>query len=159
MRNNSALCTAREHAQSLRDAARLRLEGATRAEQAAREQLELLLGCRSESQARLQARAAGGCGAEVLRNFHAFFERLGQAVEQQRLVLGRHGARVQAERAALLQREIRVGAIGLLIERRERDGQVLEQRRLQRQADDRGAGASPGPLGAFGASCQQLVAR
>ncbi|WP_157269891.1 flagellar export protein FliJ [Azohydromonas aeria] len=145
-----------EHEQRRRDQALAVLRQAQQRLQQAQAQAEQLDGYRGEYQQRWSAQfSRAATDMAVLGCYQSFAERLHQAVDQQQQASRLAQAQVDRARQALQAQELRVAAVGKLIERRQAQARLAEERRDQKRNDEaasraaaRGAWNHPG--GALG---------
>lgn len=136
MATSDALIVAVDVAERKRDAARRALQDALEAQRAAQAQLDQLTGYAGETQNRWGARAGAAVQPEVMHHHYHFMDRLQHAVGLQNEVLGQHGARIDAARAALLQAELRLTSLRTVVERRQHETAQRQVRREQKQTDE-----------------------
>jgi flagellar FliJ protein len=125
-----------EQAQAARDEAFAQFESGRRAHDTARQQLQSLHDFRRQYQERWQNQFRQSGGMEIMRCYQDFMTRMADAEsEQQRRT---EAARVYMERcqAVLLERERKVAAVDKLLDRREKEQFLREQRRDQKATDE-----------------------
>ena len=131
-----------------RDAALLAHRREQAASVAAQTQLEQLRSYRREYEQRWSAQFREAGAIELVRCYHAFMQRLDQAVEQQQRV-AEHVAQCTAQALATLrQRELQCASVRLLIERRAQALRLAGERREQKQTDEQAARAAWSRVGA-----------
>ena len=133
---SQALQTLLEHAQRARDEGLAALQ---RAEQVARDlrtQFDQLQQYHDEYDARHPARGGRAAPIELLRCHLSFMQRLQQAQTQQKTQVQAAQLRVAQRKQALVGLEMRVAAIGKLLERREKEQATTAQRQEQRHNDE-----------------------
>lgn len=132
----SSLQTLLGHAEGERDGARAALGAAEDALARQRAQADQLAAYRQEYRQRWSAQFAQAGAPALLQHYHAFSQRLDQAIDQQaRQCLGGE-QRVRQARALLVEREQRVAAVRKLIERRLQALQRETDRRDQKRSDE-----------------------
>jgi flagellar FliJ protein len=126
-----------EHEQRLRDQALAVLRQAQARLAQAQAQAEQLGSYRGEYQQRWSAQfSRGGTDTALLGCYQSFAERLHQAVDQQQQVRQLAHTQVERARQALQAQELRVAAVGKLIERRQAQARQAEARRDQKRNDE-----------------------
>jgi flagellar FliJ protein len=135
----TALVVAVEVASRKRDDARMVLQDALAAQQAARSQLDQLEDYARETQARWGMKADTAVKPEVMFHHYHFMDRLGHAAGIQTGVVEDHASRVEAARGALLEAELRLASLKKVVEKRRADLERAEMRRDQKQTDERAA--------------------
>ncbi|MGP1630176.1 MAG: flagellar export protein FliJ [Giesbergeria sp.] len=133
----NALQVAVELAERQRDAARHALQDARASAAAAQDQLNQLQTYADETQSRWGVRAGASVAPEVLFHHRHFMGRLEHAMELQARVIADHAQRVAGAESQLLAAELRLATLKKLVAKRERERQLLEQRREQKQTDER----------------------
>jgi flagellar protein FliJ len=99
-------------------------------------QAQQLLDYRGEYLQRWSSRFRTQGSIELVQCYQGFMQRLEQAIHQQRLVAEQAQARLRCARDALRERELRVGSVEKLIERRRRELQRRAARQEQSQSDE-----------------------
>lgn len=127
------------HAESERDAAHAALRRAEADAERARAQLEQLLAYRQQYEQRWSGQFAQGSSIDIVQCYQGFMTRLTQAVDQQQQAVARCQPPVQRTLAEYRSRELRVAAIGKLIERRLQDVALAGSRRDRKQSDESSA--------------------
>jgi flagellar protein FliJ len=151
MPSAQALHTLLDHARRARDEALAALQRAEAGASQADGQAQQLLQYRHDYRSRWQAQFRQHGAIELVHCYQGFTQRLAQAIDQQQQVAVQARNRVEAARALLLERELRVASVGKLLERRALVLQHAEERRDQRRSDD-AAQRWRGPAGhGFGA--------
>jgi flagellar protein FliJ len=128
-----------EQAQAARDEAFAQFESGRRAHDTARQQLQSLHDFRKQYQDRWQQQFSHSGGMEIMRCYQDFMTRMTDAEsEQQRRT---EAARVYMERcqAVLIERERKVAAVDKLLDRREREQALKQDRRDQKATDEMAA--------------------
>ena len=135
----NALTVAVEVASRKRDEARRLLQDAQGAQQAAQDQLNQLQGYARETEGRWGMRADAAVQPEVMFHHYQFMDRLGHAVGLQTGVVGDHASRVQDATRTLLDAELRLASLRKVLERRQAELALAQQRREQKATDERAA--------------------
>ena len=135
----NALTVAVEVASRKRDEARRLLQDAQGAQQAAQDQLNQLQGYARETEGRWGMRADAAVQPEVMFHHYQFMDRLGHAVGLQTGVVGDHASRVQDATRTLLDAELRLASLRKVLERRQAELALRQQRREQKATDERAA--------------------
>jgi flagellar FliJ protein len=125
-----------EQAQAERDAAAQALHGAQRQADAARAQHGELSGYRSEYQQRWSQTFAAATTMDIVACYQSFGQRLNHAIDSQGHVASTADQRAERARNALLAAELRVAALGKLIERRGAESLRKAQRAEQNANDE-----------------------
>jgi len=133
-----------ESAEKARDDAVTQLEGARRAHEAARQQAQSLADWRKEYQQRWSNQFAKSGGMEIMRCYQDFTLRLGDAVSEQDKRVNQASLFMEQCRAQLIERERRVAAVGQLIDRRQTEQMLREQRQDQKATDEQASRAGRG---------------
>lgn len=126
-------------AEKARDEALSTLEAARQVAEQARQQAQSLSDWRQDYQRRWQTQFQQSGGMEILRCYQDFMARLADAVNEQDKrvdIAQQHMARC---REALIERERRVAAVSQLIERRQAEQQLRQQRQDQKATDEMAA--------------------
>ncbi len=109
-----------------------------RARDEARARLRDLEGYREDYLQRYrQAMQQGGMPAR-LREYQLFIDKLEQAIAEQRRILAEEDSRCTQAKQAWSEQYTQVQAIGNVVERKQTDERLEENRREQKTADDRG---------------------
>lgn len=119
-----------------RDGARnivVQLRGQCRNAQA---QLDQLAGYAAETRHRWGVREGTALQPEVLHHQGRFLQRLDQTIEMQRGVVGEFGQRIDRAVAALAATEARLESLRHVQDRRQREAQLHQQRRDQKETDE-----------------------
>lgn len=128
------------HEQRLRDEAHARVMQAQQRLQAAQAQAEQIGSYRGEYRQRWGAHFAGTASdTALLACYQNFGERLEQALEQQAQATAFAQAQLDRVRQALLAQELRLAAVGKLVERRRAQAQLAQARRDQKHSDEAAA--------------------
>jgi flagellar FliJ protein len=126
-----------EYEQRRRDEAQARLRQAQARLEQAQRQADQLGGYRGEYQQRWTSQFSHtGTDMALLQCYRSFGERLHQAVDQQQQVRALAQTQVDRAREALLAQELRLAAVGKLIERRLATARLAEERRDQKRNDE-----------------------
>ena len=136
-KQNTALQIAVEMAERQRDGARHAMRDVRASAAAAQEQMAQLQTYAGETDARWGMRAGASLAPEVLFHHRHFMVRLQHAMELQTQVLADHGERVLRSEEALLAAELRLATLKKLVAKRQRECDLAEQRRDQKQTDER----------------------
>ena len=128
-----------EHAERERDLCLAAGQTALAHHVAAQAQHEQLLAYRCDYEQRWRGHFGQQGQMELVRCYHGFMIRLSQAVEHQELAVQQAAQHLEAARAALREREVRVASVRKLIERRHRRVRTEDDRREQKLTDERGA--------------------
>ncbi len=128
-----------EMAERQRDAARQAVQDVERAHQAARQQLDQLEGYAAETQGRWGFSADAAIKPEVMYHHYQFMDRLSHAIGMQGGVIEGHAGRAQAAAQALLQAELRLASLKKVLEKRQREIDLVQTRREQKETDERAA--------------------
>jgi flagellar FliJ protein len=134
-----------EREESERDAALAALNDARRQAEGARVQAAQLLTYRADYEGRWSKQFARQGAIEIVQCYHAFTQRLEQAIVQQQRVAEHALAQLEHARALLQACELRVASVRKLIERRVQAQERVAARREQKQTDEaaqRAAGAA-----------------
>lgn len=124
------------HSEEARDEALGEFEKARQNVESAKAQLQSLHDFRQQYQVRWQEQFSRSGGVEIMRCYNEFMARMTEAeTEQQRRV--EHVKTVQERcRLELVERERRVAAVSLLMQKREQEHQRKENRRDQKATDE-----------------------
>jgi flagellar FliJ protein len=133
---SQSLQTLLEHAQRARDEGLAALQQAEQIARDLRTQTDQLQQYHDEYAARHPARDGRAAPIELLRCHLSFMQRLQQAQTQQKAQAQAAQQRVAQRRQALVGLEMRVAAIGKLLERREKEQRTTAQRQEQRRNDE-----------------------
>ena len=125
-----------ELAQERRDAAGRRLGRSLTLLKDSESRLALLERYRDEYRQRYARTGSGGVGADKLRNFRGFLERLDQAVAQQRAEVEALARGADESRGRWLTERTRGKSFDVLTERAESAERTAEARRLQKLLDE-----------------------
>src|SRR5262245_44858258 len=125
-----------ELAQERRDAAGRRLGQSLSLLKDSESRLTLLERYRAEYQQRYARAGSSGVGANELRNFRGFLERLDQAVAQQRAEVEALSRGAHESRGRWLKERTRGKSLDVLTERAENAERAAEARRLQKLLDE-----------------------
>ncbi len=139
MSSLNAFAVAVELAERRRDAARQGLQGVQGARQAAQAQLDQLEGYAQETLGRWGASAGRALQPQLLQHHHQFMGRLEHAIGLQNRAVSAQQQRVAQAQQALLQAELRLASLRKVLQRRQDEQAVLQQRREQKQTDERAA--------------------
>jgi flagellar FliJ protein len=83
------------------------------------------------------ARASVGLDSSWLRDYQVFLARLVEAINQQRQILARSRAELDAERLQWQEAARRVRAVDTVVERWRDDERIASEQREQRESDER----------------------
>ncbi|MBK7718841.1 MAG: flagellar FliJ family protein [Giesbergeria sp.] len=133
----NALLVAVEMAERQRDAARHSLHDAQAGALAAQEQMAQLETYAAETDARWGMRAGASLAPEVLFHHRHFMGRLEHAMQLQSRVLADHAQRVAGSERALIAAQVRLATLKKLVAKRQRELELVQQRREQKQTDER----------------------
>jgi len=136
MSTQSPLMLVLEAAEKARDAAVADLEGARRAYEAARQQSQSLTDWRREYQTKWQAQFRHAGGMEIMRCYQDFMQRLADAVSDQDKRVEQARVYMAHCREQLIERERKVAAVAQLMDRRQAEMQLAENRRDQKATDE-----------------------
>jgi flagellar protein FliJ len=125
-----------------RDAAQADFQKAQDGFAAAQGQADQLLAYRSEYEARFREQFKSNGSVSILQCYQGFSSRLGQAIDQQRLIATHAERRVEEARTGLLDQELRVASVRKLLERRLTELRQAADRRDQKQTDEFAARAA-----------------
>ncbi len=132
--------------QPLLDLSNLRLDEATRqlgkliaGEQEAGQRVELLVGYRTEYQARFLEAAGNGLGPDAWRNYQHFLGRLDQAIDQARAMLESSKQRTVLGQKRWLDQRGKVKAFDTLAQRHQLRVLLAENRHEQKRSDEHAA--------------------
>jgi flagellar FliJ protein len=130
------LITLLEQAERDRDAALAEHQQALRQHQSAIEQAAHLQQYRDDHSRRWQHRFGQQGAIEIVHCYQGFTERLNQAVSYQDHMVEHAQARVEHCKTLLLEQEMRVASVRKLIERRQGEARLAQDRREQKAADE-----------------------
>lgn len=139
MAQGQGLQVAMEAAQRQRDAAMQRLAQKRQARQLGQQQLDQLTGYATETEQRSILRGQIGTSPEVMQHHLQFMARLEQTIELQKTQMGLHDEAVQEAERQLLMAELRLVSLRQVVQRRERDAALSQQRREQKELDEMAA--------------------
>ena len=126
-------------AERRRDAARQAVANLQNARAAAQGQLDQLQGYAQETQGRWGASEGRVMQRVVLQHHHQFMGRLEHAIGLQGQVVRTQDQRVAGARQTLLQAELRLASLRKVLERRQAELALAQQRREQKATDERAA--------------------
>lgn len=126
-------------AERRRDAARQAVSNLQNARAAAQGQLDQLQGYAQETQGRWGASEGRVMQPVVLQHHHQFMGRLEHAIGLQGQVVRTQDQRVAGARQTLLQAELRLASLRTVLERRQAELALAQQRREQKATDERAA--------------------
>lgn len=126
-------------AERRRDAARQTVSNLQNARAAAQGQLDQLQGYAQETQGRWGASEGRVMQPVVLQHHHQFMGRLEHAIGLQGQVVRTQDQRVAGARQTLLQAELRLASLRKVLERRQAELALAQQRREQKATDERAA--------------------
>jgi flagellar FliJ protein len=98
---------------------------------------------RREYQDSYAARAGTGLQARQLREYQTFLSRLGAAVEAQQATVAQLRQEAEQERARLRNAMARRKALGIVIERAQREERAMDEKRMQRELDEHALRRAP----------------
>jgi flagellar protein FliJ len=136
MKRLALLRTLLEREQKRRDEQMAQVRNAVANVEAQQQQADGLTGYRSEYCRKWSAQFREAAQMEILRSYHGFLARLDQAIGQQQSVVEHAHRMVEAQRARLVEREIRVATVERLIQRREALLAKIDDRRDQKNLDE-----------------------
>jgi flagellar FliJ protein len=125
-----------------RDAAQADFQKAQDSFAAAQGQADQLVAYRGEYEARFREQFKSNGSVSILQCYQGFSGRLGQAIDQQRLIAAHAERRVGEARDALRDQELRVASVRKLLERRLTELRQAADRRDQKQTDEFAARAA-----------------
>jgi flagellar protein FliJ len=125
-----------DHERGERDQALLGMREAEGQASHATAQAQQLADYRAEYMRRWSTRFRAEGSIELVQCYQGFMQRLEQAVGQQRQAADHAEARLRLARDALRERELRVGSVEKLIERRKGEQRQHAARREQAQSDE-----------------------
>jgi flagellar protein FliJ len=152
----SPLLLVLEAAEKARDAALADLDGARKNYDGARQQAQSLTDWRKEYQNRWQNQFRQSGGMEIMRCYQDFMLRLGDAVSDQDKRVEQARVYMERCREQLIERERKVAAVGQLIERRQAEQLLAQNRREQKSTDEMAARAGRGTQG-FGSGSSPMT--
>lgn len=126
-------------AERRRDAARQAVSNLQNARAAAQGQLDQLQGYAQETQGRWGASEGRVMQPVVLQHHHQFMGRLEHAIGLQGQVVRTQDQRVAGAQQTLLQAELRLASLRKVLERRQAELALAQQRREQKATDERAA--------------------
>jgi flagellar protein FliJ len=130
------LATLLDQAEAQRNTALAAFNQALARRDAARTQLHDLDQYRSDYTQRWQQQFQRAAALEIVRAYHQFAERLTLALTQQERALGIAEQTLARANDTLTANELRVASVRKLIERRQADGRLRDERRDQRAQDE-----------------------
>ena len=136
MSRMQALKVALEHAEKERDAALLAMQSAAGQLDTAQKQAQQLQDYRAEYQQRWSAQFKREGTIDILHCYQNFMARLNTAIEQQQRMVEQAKAQHERAQEVLMERETRAASIRKLIERREAEHALAQQRREQKATDE-----------------------
>jgi len=107
--------------------------------EAATQKLALLSDYRNNYHQQMLTNAEGGIDVTRLRNYTAFIDRLGNAVDQQKGTINALEAQLQASRANWLEKQRREQSFDILRQRHIEEQRQDQERRAQRDNDEHAA--------------------
>jgi len=119
-----------------RDAASQALGQAQQRQIAAQNQLTQLETYAFETETRWASQAQICALPELMRHHYQFMERLNQAIQMQKQMLLEHVHWVEVAKKNLLEADIRVATLRQVLANKEKDAQLLQHRREQKQMDE-----------------------
>lgn len=139
MANLSALTTLIDIAVKDGDEAAKKLGQAIRAAEETEKKLALLLSYRDEYAQRFQSSTAAGLNAMEYRNFQLFIAKLDTAISGQQAMVMDAKRQVEQERTVWQECERKRMSYGTLANRSEKERQLRENKRDQKQTDEHAA--------------------
>jgi flagellar protein FliJ len=136
MKRLALLRTLLEREQKRRDEQMAQVRNAVANAETQRQQADDLTAYRTEYCRKWSAQFRQAAQMEILRSYHGFLARLDQAITQQQSVVEHAQRMVEAQRARLVEREIRVATVERLIQRREAMLARITDRRDQKNLDE-----------------------
>jgi flagellar FliJ protein len=136
MSTQSPLMLVLEAAEKARDAAVAEMEGARRAYEAARQQSQSLTDWRREYQNKWQSQFRQVGGMEIMRCYQDFMQRLAEAVSDQDKRVEQARVVMERCREQLIERERKVAAVSQLMDRRQAELTMAQNRREQKATDE-----------------------
>ncbi len=133
----NALQVAIEVAQRQRDGARQALLDLQRIAQAGQAQLDQLRQYAQETEQRSGMRAGAAVQPEVMHHHYQFMARLDHTMGLQTDIVQAQGQRVAQARQVLMQAELRVQSLQKVLQRKQQEQALAQQRREQKQTDER----------------------
>lgn len=133
----NALQIAIEVAQRKRDGARQALLDLQRIAQAGQAQLDQLRHYAGETEQRWGMRAGAVVQPEVMQHHYQFMGRLEHTMGLQQDIVQAQRQRVDGARQQLLQAELRVQSLQKVLQRKQQELALAQQRREQKQTDER----------------------
>ncbi|MES2090831.1 MAG: flagellar export protein FliJ [Pseudomonadota bacterium] len=133
-----------ESAERARDEAIVEMEGARKSHEAARQQAQSLADWRKDYQQRWNTQFSQSGGMEIMRCYQEFSARLGNAVDEQDKRVEQARVFLDRCRVHLLERERKAAAVGQLIDRRQRELALRQQRQEQKATDEQASRAGRG---------------
>ena len=134
-----ALLRVLEAAEKARDEAVSAMEAARQAHESSRQQAQSLTDWRQEYQRRWQTQFQQSGGMEIVHCYQDFTVRLGEAVSEQDRRVTMAEQQLARCRAQLIERERRVAAVSQLIDRRQAEAQLKQNRQEQKATDEQAA--------------------
>lgn len=132
----TALHTLLTRAESERDQIMAAFRRAEEQAHGVRAQAEQLQAYRGDYQTRWAGQFSRQGAIEIVHCYQSFMQRLEEAVAQQQRQVEATQAQCQRLRQALLAAEMRVASVRKLIERRQAEQRLAQDRREQRQTDE-----------------------
>lgn len=133
-----------ESAERARDEAISVMEGARQSHEAARQQAQSLADWRKEYQQRWSSQFSRSGGMEIVRCYQEFAAKLGDAVDEQANRVEQARTFLDQCRLQLIEREREVAAVGQLIDRRQKEKALGQQRQEQKATDEQASRAGQG---------------
>lgn len=141
MSTQSPLLLVLEAAEKARDAAFADMQGARKAYETARQQSQSLSDWRREYQTKWQTQFRQTGGMEIMRCYQDFMQRLGDAVSDQDKRVEQARVYMERCREQLIERERKVAAVAQLMDRRQAELTLAQNRRDQKATDEMAARA------------------
>ena len=124
-------------AQDAERAVAIRLASAEQRYREAQQREQDLRRYRQEYQDNYAVRAGAGLQARQLREYQSFLARLSVAIDAQKATLLQAQREVEQERQQLRAAMARRKALGSVIDKAQREEQVMDEKRIQREIDER----------------------
>lgn len=135
----SALNIAIEAAERKRDDARQLLAERQKILQSAQAQMDQLTSYQAEMAQRWGPVEGGEFRPELMYHHDQFMQRLAHATTVQSRVIKDHSIRLEAAQQALMAAELRLTSLKKVVQTRQRDLELAQMRRDQKQTDERAA--------------------
>ena len=136
MKSDSVLTMLQERADEAASDAALRLQQARSVQQAAHEQLQMLVQVQDEYHARLKSQMQQGVSLSALRNFQQFIAKVETAIDGQQKRVKAADVRTQTASRAWQDKQRESQSYATLIQRQHQQALQLERRHEQLLSDD-----------------------